>query len=172
VSGAETKTADAVEPVRSIRAPAHLEYRFTAGAAQSRFLRHLVEGKILAQRCPQCGKVYVSPRGACAADGVPTREEVEVADRGTVTTFCVVNVKFAQQVLKIPYVSATILLDGADIGLMHLIQEVDADQVHMGMRVEAVWAPPEERGPTLESIRYFRPTGEPDADYESYREYV
>ena len=27
-------------------------------------------------------------------------------------------------------------------------------------------------GPTLESIRYFRPTGEPDADYETYRAYV
>ena len=163
---------DTVEPVRSIRAPVHLEYRFTAGGAQSRFLRHLVEGKILGQRCPQCGKVYVSPRGACAADGVPTKEEVEVADRGTVTTFCVVNVPFYGQKIKIPYVSATILLDGADIGLMHLLQEVEADQVHMGMRVEAVWAPPEERKPTLESILYFRPTGEPDADYETYRAYV
>ena len=172
MSAAETETTDAVEPVRSIRAPVRLEYRFPAGAAQSRFLRHLAEGKILAQRCPQCGKVYVSPRGACAADGVPTKEEVQIADRGTVTTFCVVNVKFAQQMLEVPYVSATILLDGADIGLMHLIQEADADQVHMGMRVEAVWAPPEERGPTLESIRYFRPTGEPDADYETYRAYV
>jgi hypothetical protein len=40
------------------------------------------------------------------------------------------------------------------------------------MRVEAVWAPPEEREPTLESIKYFRPTGEPDADYDSYREHV
>jgi hypothetical protein len=163
---------DTVEPVRSIRAPARLEYRFTAGAAQSRFLRHLVEGKILGQRCPQCGKVYVSPRGACAADGVATKEEVAVADRGTVTTFCVVNVPFYGQKIKIPYVSATILLDGADIGLMHLLQEVEADQVHMGMRVEAVWAPPEERLPTLESIRYFRPTGEPDADYETYKAYV
>ena len=169
MSAAET---DTVEPVLSIRAPVHLEYRFTAGAAQSRFLRHLVEGKILGQRCPQCGKVYVSPRGACAADGVPTREEVQVADRGTVTTFCVVNVKFAQQVLTIPYVSATILLDGADIGLMHLLQEVDADQVHMGMRVEAVWAPPEERKPTLESILHFRPSGEADADYETYKDHV
>ena len=163
---------DTVEPVRSIRAPARLEYRFTAGAAQSRFLRHLVEGKILGQRCPQCGKVYVSPRGACAADGVPTEEEVELAHRGTVTTFCVVNVPFYGQKIEIPYVSATILLDGADIGLMHLLQEVEADQVHMGMRVEAVWAPPEERLPTLESIRYFRPTGEPDADYETYKAYV
>ena len=95
-----------------------------------------------------------------------------MADRGTVTTFCVVNVPFYGQKIKIPYVSATILLDGADIGLMHLIQEVEAEKVHMGMRVEAVWAPPEERGPTLESIRYFRPSGEPDADYESYKEYV
>jgi uncharacterized OB-fold protein len=169
MSGSET---DTVEPVRSIRAPARLEYRFTAGAAQSRFLRHLAEGKILAQRCPQCGKVYVSPRGACAADGVSTKGEVQVADRGTVTTFCVVNVPFYGQKIQIPYVSATILLDGADIGLMHLIQEVDAEQVHMGMRVEAVWAPPDERGPTLESIRYFRPSGEPDAAYESYKEYV
>jgi uncharacterized OB-fold protein len=165
-------TADPSEPVRSIRAPARIEYRFLAGAAQSRFLRGIASGKILGQRCPQCGKVYVPPRGACAADGVATREEVQVADRGTVTTFCVVNVPFYGQKIKIPYVSATILLDGADIGLMHLIQEVDADKVHMGMRVEAVWAPPEERGPTLESIRYFRPSGEPDADYESYKEYV
>ena len=52
-----------------------------------------------------------------------TEEEVELSDKGTVTTFCVVNVPFYGQQIEIPYVSATILLDGADIGLMHLIQE-------------------------------------------------
>ena len=31
------------------------------------------------------------------------------------------------------------------------------------MRVQAVWVPAEERKPSLESIRYFRPTGEPEA---------
>jgi len=160
------------EPVRSIRTPVELHYRYTPGLAASRFLRSIAEGRIVGQRCPGCGKVYVPPRGACAACGLPTEEEVEVADRGTVTTFCIVNVPFYGQKLKIPYVSATILLDGADIGLMHLIQECDAHEVHMGMRVEAVWAGPGERGPTLESIRYFRPSGEPDAPFESYREYV
>ena len=68
--------------------------------------------------------------------------------------------------------SATILLDGADIGLFHLVQEVDAAKVHMGMRVEAVWAPPEERKPTLESILHFRPSGEPDAAYDTYKDHV
>jgi uncharacterized OB-fold protein len=103
---------------------------------------------------------------------VATDEEVEVSGQGTVTTFCVVNVPFYGQRIEIPYVSATILLDGADIGLMHLIQEVDAEKVHMGMRVEPVWVEAEERKPTLESIRYFRPTGEPDAPFDTYREYV
>ena len=158
----------AAEPVTKIDTPIELRYRFTAGKAQSRFLRGVEQGKLLGQRCPQCKKVYVSSRGACAACGVPTKEEVELSDHGTVTTFCVVNVPFYDQKMEIPYVSATILLDGADIGLMHLIQECPAEDVRMGMRVEAVWKPPEERTPSLESISHFRPTGEPDAEYETY----
>jgi uncharacterized OB-fold protein len=160
------------EPVRSIRAPVRLEYRYTPGMASTRFLRGLEQGRILGERCPGCRKVYAPPRGACAACGLPTDEEVELDGRGTVTTFCVVNVPFYGQKIQIPYVSATILLDGSDIGMMHLIQEVDADKVHMGMRVEPVWVDPEERKPTLESIKYFRPSGEPDAAFESYKAYV
>lgn len=160
------------EPVRSIRTPIRLEYTITAGRAPSRFLRGLAQRRILAQRCPECEKVYVPPRGACPTCGVPTDEEVELPHTGTVTTFCVVNIPFAGQTVEIPYVCASVLLDGANIALFHLIQEVPPDQVRMGMRVEAVWAPPEEMGPTLESIRYFRPSGEPDAPFEAYREYL
>ena len=167
-----TTGAETTEPVMSIRSPVHIKYKYTAGQASSRFLRGIEQGRILGQRCPQCGKVYTPPRGACAACGVPTEEEVELSGKGTVTTFCVVNVPFYGQRIQIPYVSATILLDGADIGLMHLVQEVDAAKVHMGMRVEPVWVDPGERKPSLESIKYFRPTGEPDADFETYREYV
>ncbi len=160
------------EQVKSVGTPIRVVYDYSAGKAASRFLQAVAEGRLVGQRCPKCSKVYVPPRGACPTDGVPTTEEVELAARGTITTFCVVNVPFYGQKIEIPYVSATILLDGSDIGLMHLIQEVDADTVHMGMRVEAVWADEGERKPTLESIKYFRPTGEPDADFESYRAYV
>src|SRR5204862_296168 len=104
------------------------------------FLRGIEQGKILGQRCPVCHKVYCPPRGACASDGVALGEEpVEVSDKGTVTTFCVVNVPFYDQKMEIPYVSATILLDGADIGMMHLIQEAKAEDVHMGMRAWALY---------------------------------
>jgi uncharacterized OB-fold protein len=161
-----------VEPVRSIRTPASLAYTYTPGDAASRFLAQVQHKRLVGQRCPVCRKVYVPPRGACPTDGVPTEEEVELGHSGTVTTFCVVNVQFYGQVMELPYVSALILLDGSDIPIMHLIQEVPYDQVHMGMRVEAVWVPDEEIGPTLESIKYFRPNGEPDAAWESYKDNV
>jgi uncharacterized OB-fold protein len=144
--------------------PIRLEYDYSPGAGRSRFLRGLERGKILGERCHICHKVYVGGgSGACPRDGVPTEEVVELPDTGTITTFCVVNVPFAGATVEIPYVSASILLDGADIPLMHLIQEVNADDVRMGMRVRAEWLPESERIPSMDTIRYFKPTGEPDA---------
>jgi uncharacterized OB-fold protein len=145
---------------------------FTAytGTAQSRFLKGITERRILGERCPSCSKVYVPPRGSCPTCGVPTEEQVELAGTGIVTTFCVVNIPFAGQAVECPYVSASILLDGADIPLFSLIQEIPFDQVRMGLRVEAVWD--DELRPTLESIKYFKPTGEPDAEFESFREHL
>jgi uncharacterized protein len=163
---------EGVEPVRSVRTPIRLDYRYTPGAASSRFLLALAEKRIVGQRCPACGKVYVPPRGACPTDGVPTTDEVELPHTGTVTTFCIVNVQFYGQAMQVPYVSALILMDHSDIPIMHLLQEVEATDVHMGMRVEAVWVPDEELAPTLESIRWFRPTGEPDAPFEDYQDNV
>jgi uncharacterized OB-fold protein len=150
-----------VEAVRSVRTPARLDYTFTAGDATSRFLEGITQKRILGQRAPG-GRVYVPPRGADPELGQATPEEVEVAQVGTVTSFCVVNLQFHGSVMEIPYVSALILLDGADLSIMHLIQEVPADEVRIGMRVEAVWRDDADIEPTLESIKWFRPTGEPD----------
>jgi uncharacterized protein len=144
-------------PVESIRTPIALDYRYTPGLASSRFLRAVAEGRLIGQRCPACGKVYVPPRGSCPTDGVPTEEEVELADTGVVTTFCVVNVPFAGHAIEMPYVAGSVLLDGADIAFQHLVQGVPADRVRIGMRVRAVWRPREEWGPTLENISHFEP---------------
>jgi uncharacterized OB-fold protein len=158
------------EPVKGFVAPVHLEYTINAGRASSRFLRGLVEGRLLGQRCPVCKKVNLPPRGACPTCGVPTEEEVEVAHTGTVTTFCVINIQFDAQARKLPYACASILLDGADTTLFHLIQDVSVEQIRMGMRVRAVWA--KERGPSLEAIEHFAPLDEPDAPFDSYKEHL
>lgn len=151
-----------------ITTPVQLSYLHSASPEESRYLRGLADGKLLGQRCPVCRKVYIPPRGACPTDGVPTEEEIELPDRGVVTTFCIVNVPFLGQRLTPPYVAAYILLDGADIAFLHLVLGCDAADVRMGMRVEASWKPQADWGTTLENIDHFRPTGEPDAPYETY----
>ena len=74
---------------------------------------------------------------------------MELSNTGTVTTYCIVNVPFAGQSIEIPYICGQILLDGANLSFMGLLQEIPTDEVRMGLRVEAVWVPPEELGPTL-----------------------
>jgi hypothetical protein len=152
--------------------PIHLKYLHTASAEESRYLRGLSEGKLLGQRCPACEKVYIPPRGACPTDGVPTREEVELPDTGIVTTFCIVNVPFLGQRITPPYVAAYILLEGADIAFLHLVLGCEASEVRMGMRVRAEWKPRDQWGTTLENIDHFRPTGEPDAPFESFAQHL
>jgi len=163
--GDEAQVSMTVTPVR-------LHYEHTASPGESAYLRGLASHRLLGQRCGVCGRVYVPPRGTCPADGVPTREEVELPETGTVTTFCVVNVGYPGQRVTPPYVAAAVLLDGADIAFQHLILGCDPGDVRMGMRVRAVWRPRSEWATTAETISHFAPTGEPDAPYESYARYL
>lgn len=161
-----------MEPVKSIQTPVALDYDYVTGRAQSRFLRGIAEGRILGQRCIECGRVYVPPRGACPRCAVRTEEEVQVSNKGTVTTFCIVRVPSENLSFNPPYTCAAVLLDGADIPMLHVLQECALEDVRMGMRVEAVWVPRDQLGPTMSSIRYFKPIAEPDAEYDSYKEHL
>ncbi len=80
------------EPLKSIVTPIRLEYDYTAGRAASRFLQGIAQGKILGQRCVECKRVYVPSRGACPRCAAPTEEQVEMAHKGTVTSFSIVRV--------------------------------------------------------------------------------
>ncbi|MGW6534591.1 Zn-ribbon domain-containing OB-fold protein [Streptomyces sp. NPDC055051] len=165
-SGAEPAphTGEFDEPVTGITAEARLDYTYSPGRAQTRYLHALSERRTVGERCPSCAKVYVPPRGACPTCGVATTDRVDVGPRGTVTTFCIVNIKAKNLDIEVPYVYAHIALDGAGLALHGRIGGIPYDEVRMGLRVEPVWS---------EDGRYpdhYRPTGEPDADYDTYKE--
>jgi uncharacterized OB-fold protein len=160
---AEVTLPSKVTPGMTIT-PVRLHYMHTASPGESFYLRGLAEHRLLGQRCDVCGQVYVPPRGTCPADGVPTHEEVELSESGTVTTFSIVNVGYPGQRVTPPYVAAAILLDGADIAFGHLVLGCDASEVRMGMRVKAVWGD--------DGVSHFEPNGEADAPYESYERFM
>ncbi len=164
-------TSDPVEPVTRIVSPVRLEYDINAGVAPSRYLHALTERRIVGQRAVDSEKVYVPPRGSDPTTGAPTEVEVEVGQDGTVTTFCVVNIPGLSDLAPpVPYVCAQILLDGADTPWFGLVQGLDVDAVRMGLRVRAVWD--DDPRPDARSIKWFEPNGEPDAPYETFKDYA
>ncbi|MFI6277144.1 Zn-ribbon domain-containing OB-fold protein [Streptomyces sp. NPDC050988] len=152
--------------VTGIVAPARLDYTYSPGRAQSGYINALSDRRAVGERCPSCRKVYVPPRGACPTCGVATSEQVEVGPRGTLTTYCIVNIKAKNLDIEVPYVYGHIALDGADLALHGRIGGIPYDQVRMGLRVEPVWTD----GGRFPD--HYRPTGEPDADYDTYKELV
>jgi uncharacterized OB-fold protein len=156
------------EGIKYVDATVRLPYDHVAGDYKARYLHALKDKKILGSKCSKTGKVFVPPLANSPESFAPATELVELADRGVVTTFCVVNIPVIGRSLEIPYVAASVALDGADISIFALIQECKPEEARMGMRVEAVWKPDGQRQGDHEDILYFRPTGEPDAPPESY----
>ncbi len=151
-----------------------------------RFADALIAGRIVGHKCPSCGRVYVPGKGYCPLCVVETTaaDEVEVSDTGTVTGFTIITpVAYYGQEETEPFVYASVLLDGAagTLGGQDIVG-IPHDEVRAGLRVRAVWKPPEERsaegisnrgwGSVASAIDAFEPTGEPDMDRAEYAEHA
>jgi len=78
-----------------------------------------------------------------------------VSDRGTVLTYAVDHESKPIQPMATPIVYGIIQLDGADTGFVHMLGEVDPEQLRVGMKVQAVFK--EERVGNILDIKYFKP---------------
>ncbi len=155
------------EPVQSVRTPIRVTYDYIPGASSEAYLNAYADKRILGAKSPVDGAVFVPPRGVDPRHGVPTDEFVDLPDTGHIGSFCVTRLPIpGRDDLEIPYISAWIFLDGADVGFLGLVSGVDTAEAHIGMRVEAVWKPDDELGRTAENILYWKPSGEESLPFD------
>ncbi|MBM4463587.1 MAG: Zn-ribbon domain-containing OB-fold protein [Chloroflexi bacterium] len=129
---------------------------YSAGAVGSRFLIEIRDNKkFLGTRCPTCNHVYVPARSICKYCFGQLSEWVEVSDKGTLLTYTVDCQSNAMQPVEPPIIYGIVQLDGADTGLLHLLGEVDLEQLKVGMRLQAVFK--EKRAGSILDIKYFKP---------------
>ena len=147
------------EAIGAVDFAVEARYAWDTGVAVSRYLHGLKEGKILARECRQCRRVLVPPRMFCEQCFRPTDRWTQVQDTGRVNTFSICYVRWDMVELDPPEIPAVIEIDGASagIGFMHKLAEVSPDDVSVGMEVEAVWKPEDEREGSILDILYFRP---------------
>ncbi|MEO0073152.1 MAG: Zn-ribbon domain-containing OB-fold protein [candidate division WOR-3 bacterium] len=138
---------------------ADARYAWDRGVAMGRYLQGLKQGRLLGVRCDCCGRTMIPPRVFCEQCFRPVDGWVELKDTGTVNTFSLCYVTWDMKRLTDPQIPAVIEIDGASpgMGIMHLLGDVDPEDVRRGMRVKAVWKPDEEREGAITDIRYWKP---------------
>jgi uncharacterized OB-fold protein len=138
------------------------DFAWDTGEAIRRYLAALKAGYILGSYCSHCRKTVVPPRTVCEWCFQPMLDYVRLMDSGTINTFSLCYVTWDVQRIKTPEIPAVIEIDGASPlhGIMHKIGEIEPEQVAIGMRVQAVWKPAEEREGAITDIKYFKPIKE------------
>jgi len=151
--------------VTQVRFRPDAKYAWSAGEAISRFLEELKNGRLIARVCKGCDRVLFPPRMFCEECFRPTDAWQYIDDTGTVETFSISYLDKDAKRITEPILVGVVSLDGASprMGMMHYFGEMTKEQIRIGMRVKAVWKPPEERVGSVLDIRYFRPLkeGEP-----------
>jgi uncharacterized protein len=144
------------ETVTLVTQTLKLPYDYTLGETLSEFFVTLRDqGKIMGKSCPKCNAVLFPPRKSCGRCLSQTQGWVDLSGKGVVESFTVVNYNEPTLPEKAPYILGQIKLDGAQGGITHIIKGIDADQIKIGMKVQAVIR--SERDGTLKDIECFKP---------------
>lgn len=142
-----------------------LDYMWDDGVAIAHYQAGLKKGEIRARTCSGCNRTLVPPRMFCELCWRPTDEWTTVEDTGTINTFVISHVDWKAGRLDIeggvrPFTPAVIELDGEGQGMkgiLHLVDDVEPTDLHIGMKVKAVWKPEAEREGSITDIKYFTP---------------
>ena len=143
------------EPLEQ-RVVTEFPYKHSTGEVIGRFLAGLKDQKrIWGQRVAGQG-VVVPPVGYSETDGSAGGDWVEVKPTGVVTAVARVHLPIPHlHPCAEPFAFVLVKLDGADTALAHVVRD-HLEQLRIGSRVEAVWAPEAERHGSIRDIACFR----------------
>lgn len=131
-------------------------YHWWAGDTAGKFLTSLRDhAKILGKKCKTCNRVFIPPRKVCPLCFVDNPDWVELSNDATVTAFTIARRQLAALPAKVPLIFGLMQLDGADTAMLHRIDEIEPEEVSIGMRVTAHFAT--QRTGTIKDIAYFKP---------------
>jgi len=129
-------------------------YKYKAPRLMEEYVQGLKERKLIGTLCRGCGKVIVPPRNICGRCHRRMDARMVVSHKGTITSFAVSTpvLKGKYKILGMDPVETGVVkegeiiipvfvkFDGADSNVHVVLMNADPEKVHVGMRVQAVFA--------------------------------
>jgi uncharacterized OB-fold protein len=135
-----------------------VNYVYTYGLAGEKFFRAIKDkATFLATRCDACDISFVPPKIYCDRCFEKLEKYIDVGTVGFVETFTVSFKNMDGSDKAKPRILAMIKIDGTDGGLIHYLEGFDIEEIGLGMPVQAIFKPKNQRKGSIEDIIGFGP---------------
>ena len=121
------------------------DFSFWVGQYLDKFLDNLENKKLVGNKCPKCGDVFVPPRKICGKCNVVIPLEknwVDLPDTGILKNYTItpyrVNDRTDRKTKNL--LLGMIKIDGSDTSIVYRLLNIEPSEVKIGMKVKIEWA--------------------------------
>ncbi|MFX1328987.1 MAG: Zn-ribbon domain-containing OB-fold protein [Promethearchaeota archaeon] len=111
----------------------------------NKFYDALENKKIVGNKCPKCGDVFVPPRKICGkCNEILSLDDdwIELADTGILKNYTItyykVNDRSSRKVKK-PQIIGMVQIDGSNTTIIYRLIDTDPKDVKIGMKLKIIW---------------------------------
>ena len=118
------------------------EFNFWVGQYMDKFYDNLENKKIVGNKCPKCGDVFVPPRNICGKcnEKIPLEGNwVDLSGTGTLINYTItpykVNDRSSRKVKKL-LIIGMIRIDGSNTAIIYRLLDMNEEEVKTGMKLK------------------------------------
>jgi len=121
------------------------DFNFWVGLYMDKFYDGLEQKKIVANKCPECGVVFVPPRKVCGKCKIKIpldQNWVELTDQGTLVNYTKTQYKVSDRrsrKSKSFQIIGMVNIDGSNTAIVYPL-ELESEEIELGMKVKIQWA--------------------------------
>ena len=121
------------------------EFNFWVGRYLDKFYDSLENKKIVGNKCPKCGDVFVPPRKICGKcnEVIPLEENwIDLPETGTLINYTITLYKVndrAFRKVKKPQIIGMVQIDGSNTALIYRLLNLEPEEIKLGMKLIVEW---------------------------------
>ncbi|MFX1376588.1 MAG: Zn-ribbon domain-containing OB-fold protein [Promethearchaeota archaeon] len=121
------------------------EFAFWVGRYMDKFYEALEKKKIIGNKCPKCGDVFVPPKkicGKCNETISFDKNWVDLPNTGILKNYTITYYKIndrSTRKVKKPQIIGMVQIDGSNTAIVNRLLDIDSEELKIGMKVEIKW---------------------------------
>jgi uncharacterized OB-fold protein len=121
------------------------EFAFWVGQYMDKFYDALENKKIIGNKCPKCGDIFIPPRkicGKCNEKISFDQNWVDLPDSGILKNYTITYYKIndrSSRKVKKPQIIGMLEIDGSNTAIINRLLDIEPEDLKIGMKLKIKW---------------------------------